>query len=96
MDHPDFPDSISVIGATGPHGRLALHYFDTRGVHRVYDMTFENSVWTLSRKGGPGDFDQRYLGQLSPDGKMIVGSWKKTEPGGSVMKHDFDITLTKA
>jgi hypothetical protein len=28
-DHPDFPDSISIIGDTGG---LRMHYFDSRGV----------------------------------------------------------------
>lgn len=31
-DHPDFPDSISIIGDTDG---LHMHYFDSRGVHRV-------------------------------------------------------------
>ena len=33
-DHPDFPDSISVIGPV--EERLSMYYFDSRGVHRVY------------------------------------------------------------
>ncbi len=28
-DHPDFPDSLSVIGVTDE--RLSMHYFDSRG-----------------------------------------------------------------
>src|SRR5687768_10824995 len=49
-DHPDFPDSISIIGfsdrdrvdgapGTDPAAgepRLTMHYFDSRGVFRVY------------------------------------------------------------
>jgi hypothetical protein len=39
VDRPEFPNGICVIGATGPDGRLQQHYFDSRGVARVYDMT---------------------------------------------------------
>jgi hypothetical protein len=98
VEHRDFPDSISVIGAMGggPGGALAMHYFDTRGVHRLVDMTFVNGVWTLSRKGAPGDFDQRFVATLSADGRTIAGEWERSERPGSELKHDFDVTYTKA
>ena len=35
-DHPDIPDAVSVIGAAD--GRLAMHYFDARGVQRTYTV----------------------------------------------------------
>lgn len=97
MEHPDFPDSISVIGTTGPHGAMALHYFDTRGVHRVYDMDLTGAVWTLWRKGAPhgADFDQRFMGEFSADRRTINGEWKRTEPGETRLKHDFTVTYTK-
>ena len=44
VDHPDFPDSLSVIGATRPDGGLALHWFDTRGVRRLFDMKHDFAV----------------------------------------------------
>src|SRR3989442_702246 len=52
-DHADFPDSISIIGITdrdrvenapiddpaaATESRLSMHYFDSRGVFRVYDV----------------------------------------------------------
>ena len=97
MEHPDFPDSINIIGATRAGGGLELHYFDTRGVHRVYDMTLDGAVWTLSRKGSPGgtDFDQRLVAEFSADRKTIKGEWQRTEPGKTEMKHDFELTYTK-
>jgi hypothetical protein len=45
-DHPDFPDSISIIGDAGG---LRMHYFDSRGVARIYEMTLDGGVWTFSR-----------------------------------------------
>ena len=96
FEHPDFPDSISVIGATQSGGGLAQHYFDTRGVHRVYNMTFDRGVWTLTRKAaGPDDFDQQLNAKFSVDGKTITAEWERTDPGARQMKHDFALTYTR-
>jgi hypothetical protein len=54
-DHPDFPDSISIVGdtraltaedvAADRSEELQLHYFDSRGVHRVYDVSITPHGW---------------------------------------------------
>jgi hypothetical protein len=31
--------------------RLQQHYFDSRSVAHVYEMTLEDGVWTLFREG---------------------------------------------
>ncbi len=96
-DHPDFPDGISIIGTTRPDGGLAQHYFDTRGVHRVYDMTFDRGVWTLSRlAAGPNDFDQRMRATFGADGSTIVAEFELRESGEDAMKHDLTVTYTRA
>jgi hypothetical protein len=96
FDHPDVPDSISVIGATRPDGGLAQHYFDTRGVHRQYDMTFDRGAWTLARKAAaPTDFDQRLNARFSADGDTITGAFERTDPGAHEMKHDMAVTYTR-
>src|SRR5438270_9641666 len=41
-DHPDIPDSISIIGDTEG---LRMHYFDTRGVHRILKVTVTREGW---------------------------------------------------
>jgi hypothetical protein len=33
-DHPEIPDAIAVIGIID--GKPSMHYFDPRGVHRVF------------------------------------------------------------
>nr|MDQ5807907.1 hypothetical protein [Actinomycetota bacterium] len=43
-EHAAFPDSLSVIGAD------AMHYFDSRGVYRVYESAVRDGVWTLYRE----------------------------------------------
>jgi hypothetical protein len=96
LDHADFPDSISIIGATRPDGGLAYHYYDTRGVHRVYEMTFEGKLWTLARKAvGPEDFSQRMEARLDADGNSISAEWQITEPGATQMKHDVALMYTR-
>ena len=96
FDHPDFPDSIAVIGATRPGGGLAQHYFDTRGVHRLFDMTFRHGVWTLTRKAAsPTDFDQQSSAKVSADGNTMTADFERTDPGAHEMKHDFSVVYTR-
>lgn len=42
-DHPEFPDAITIIGA--PTEGLSMHYFDSRGIHRVYAMSLNDGIW---------------------------------------------------
>ena len=97
LDHPDFPDSIAVIGATQPDGGLAQHYFDSRGVHRLFDMTFERGVWTLDRKAvGPKDFDQRMHTRFSADGKTMTVESDARDSRTHEMRPDMSMTYTRA
>jgi hypothetical protein len=50
LDHPDAPDALCVIGVDGDTGGFTQHYFDSRGVVRMYAMTFEAGVWTPRRE----------------------------------------------
>jgi hypothetical protein len=74
LDHADFPDSISILGDTGG---FRMHYFDSRGVARIYELTLDGPVWTLSRTEpdfSPLDFKQRLTWTLSDDGRTIDGA----------------------
>jgi hypothetical protein len=76
---PDAPDGIAVIGLDESGEAFRQHYFDSRGVARIYAMTFEQGVWTLSRTEAdlsPLDFAQRYRGVFSDDGSRIDGRWE--------------------
>jgi hypothetical protein len=88
---PGGPGVIAIIGV-GEDRSLAQHYFDSRGVHRVYQMSLDSGTWKLWRES-PG-FWQRYTGTISADGKTISGAWEKS-PEGTVWEHDFDLTYTK-
>jgi hypothetical protein len=88
-DHPDFPDSISIIGDTeqdrvddatdtGPavaaEAPLNMHYFDSRGVFRIYRVSLNHQAWLLWRDA-PG-FSQRFRGTFADGGDAVVGSWQ--------------------
>jgi hypothetical protein len=43
---PEAPDGIAIIGADPEnHGNYLQHYFDSRGVARVYNMSFGDGMW---------------------------------------------------
>jgi hypothetical protein len=67
-------------------------YYDSRGVARVYQMSFAQRTWALWRQA-PG-FWQRFLGILSEDGGAIRGAWEKSADG-SAWEHDFDLIYTR-
>jgi hypothetical protein len=94
VEHPDAPDGIAIIGFDADKATLLQHYFDSRGVARVYEMTFANGVWTLQRLATAPDFSQRFTGTFSEDGNTIVGRWESSSDG-SDWKHDFDLTYTR-
>ena len=91
------PDGLAVIGPDPDNeGGYLQHYFDNRGVARVYKMTFEGREWKLSREEAdisPLDFSQRYTGTLSEDGGRIDGTWEINEDGS--WAKDFDLSYTK-
>jgi hypothetical protein len=71
-DVAELPDSLIVFGAD--EDDLLMHYFDSRGVYRLYDVRFADGVWTMSRDA-PG-FSQRFEGTFGDDGNTIDGLWK--------------------
>ena len=78
-------------------GAYTQHYFDSRGVARVYAMTFSDGVWTLLREAPdftPLDFSQRFSGRFSADRTTIAGTWE-VRTDGSSWEHDFDLTYTR-
>jgi hypothetical protein len=95
---PEAPDGIAIIGADPEHeGQYLQHYFDTRGVARVYKMSFEDGAWRLWRDEpdfSPLSFAQRFTGTLGDGGKTIAGAWEICHDG-KTWEHDFDITYSK-
>jgi hypothetical protein len=91
-DHADFPDSIAIIGFTdrdrieGKPGstalptaeqQLTMHYFDSRGVFRVYEARIDGDALRYQRTA-PG-FSQRFEGTFGSGGGAITGLWQVCE-----------------
>jgi hypothetical protein len=95
---PEAPDGIAIIGADPKReGGYLQHYFDSRGVARVYKMSLEDGVWKLWRDEpdlSPLDFSQRYTGTFSDDGQTITGAWEISHDG-KTWELDFNLTYTK-
>jgi hypothetical protein len=93
---PPAPDMHALIGPSpaAPDGFLQ-HYFDSRGVVRLYEMTFDGRLWRLERYPPPPDFAQRFRGELSEDGATITGAWEiQAEAAG--FAHDFSMVFRRA
>lgn len=91
-EHPAAPSGIAVIGAGRDPGTFSQHYYDSRGVARVYQMSLDGRIWKLWRED-PG-FWQRYTGVISGDATTIKGSWEASADGRD-WKHDFGLTYIK-
>jgi hypothetical protein len=91
------PDALCVIAVSADGAGYTQHYFDSRGVVRLYAMTFDDGAWTLSRTTpdfSPLTFWQRFAGRFAGDGRSISGAWE-TCGDGSTWEHDFDMVYTK-
>ena len=96
---PEAPDSIAIIGADPGGDDFTQHYFDSRGVVRVYAMTVEDGVWTLLRNSpdfSELNFWQRYTGAFSADGDTIDGAWEISHDAGATWEKDFDLVYRRA
>ncbi len=92
---PQAPDSCCIVVAHD--GRFMQHYFDSRGVARLYEMTFDGRTWTLERTKPdftPLEFHQRYAGVLAPDHSTIEGEWQSSADG-SDWTRDFGLTYRR-
>jgi len=96
-DVPEAPDGLAVIGWDEGRATLLQHYFDTRGVARVYEMRLEDGVWMLERTKedfSPLEFSQRYTGRFSEDGSRIDGTWEIAH-NHETWEKDFDLSYVR-
>jgi hypothetical protein len=100
-EHPDFPDSISILGCEAPDdagdtadpgGGCTLRYFDSRGISRLCVLGAEAGVWRFWRDW-PG-FSQRFTGTFSADGNAIAGVAELSQDGAT-WEEDLRITYKR-
>jgi len=82
------PEGLCVIGPE-EGGGFAQHYFDSRGVVRLYAMTLDDELWTLER-----DDVQRFIGRFEDGGDTIRGAWEWHRDGA--WQHDFDLVYRRS
>jgi hypothetical protein len=96
------PDSLSVIGGAPNAAPQPMHYFDSRGVQRLYLTAIEGATWRIWRApgedwngpNGPG-FDQRFIGEIAPDGRTIEARWERATAPGDGWELDFPLTYVR-
>jgi hypothetical protein len=99
-DHPEIPDAISIIGDTGG---LRMHYFDARGVHRLFELAVTADGWSVTmRRGAPGSyaagdapFSQRISYTFSADDQTMTGGVQLAHDD-ETWEDDLEITYTRA
>lgn len=82
-----------IIGRDDSADEFHALYSDSRGVSRVYHMSFDAHRWTLWRN--TAEFSQRFEATVSADGTSLEGRWEKSFDDGNSWEHDFNINYTK-
>lgn len=94
---PRFPDSLSIVSVDADGKSYTQHYFDTRGVVRIYQMTLRGETLTLLRDEPdftPLEFSQRFTATIADGGDTIRGMWETARgPGG--WEKDFGVVYRK-
>ena len=99
----EMPDTLSVIGGAPDGQPQPMHYFDSRGVKRLFMTAVEGSTWRIWRAptedwngpDGPG-FNQQFIGEISADGTTIEGRWERgMGDAGDAWELDFPITYRR-
>lgn len=91
-DHPDIPDAIAVFGVIDD--QLSVHYYDSRGVHRIFTLSFVDRTLRYARQASAPDFSQRLTLTVSGDGNTITGQ-AELSPDGTNWQDDLAITYRR-
>ena len=89
-DHPEMPDAVAVSGIVD--GTPAMHYFDVRGVHRVFGVDIAGDTWRYWNDT-PG-FAQRFTGRLQ-DGDGVIDGRAELSRDGATWALDLAITYRR-
>jgi len=98
VDHPQAPNGSKVVGANADGDGYTQHYFDSRGVARVYAMTFEDGDWGAAARN-PGLHAARLLPTLRRPVQRrrqtpSRGRWE-TSSDGSDWQLDFQLNYAR-
>ena len=85
-DHPELPDATALLSES------ALHYFDVRGVTRVFELEVDDAGWTMIRRDS--DFWQRSSATFRGADEMH-GPGANSHDGGVTWEHDYDMSYVR-
>ena len=90
-DHPEIPDAVAVTGVTDD--QLSMHYFDTRGVHRVYSVDMAPGTTPLTWRFWRDEpsFSQRFTGTFNDAGDTLTSRGQFSRDG---LTWEDDLALT--
>lgn len=94
---PGPPECVAIIGAHAGSDTYTQHYFDDRGIARLYSMTLNEGIWQLHRDTPdftPLEFRQRFTGRFTQDGDRIDGEWEICHDSDA-WEHDFELIYRK-
>ena len=85
-DSADVPDAMAVLDDE------RLHYFDVRGVTRVFELLIDEGGWSIIRRDE--DFWQRSALAFDGDDAM-EGTGEMSHDRGTTWEHDFRISYAR-
>jgi hypothetical protein len=97
VDHPEFPGSSHAVIGGADADNLRMHYFDSRGVVRILELSINGRVWTFMRNKAdfsPLEFHQRLTWTVSEDGRSI-NALGEISHDGAVWEDDIRITYRR-
>jgi hypothetical protein len=86
------PWAIWFMGHDKDAKNYTVLYIDDQQSSRVYEMSFENSIWKMWRNGP--QFMQRFTAETNKDKNIISGYWERSVDGKN-WEHDFHLTYKK-
>lgn len=88
-DHPQMPDAVSLLRGD------QLHYFDTRGVLRVFALTVTRDGWSVQRPQRGDDFGQRTTWVVDGAGTSVHGRSQLSHDGVQ-WEDDLEVVYRRA
>jgi len=82
-DHPDFPDAMALLSDD------RYHYFDVRGITRVFELEVDDAGWSMIRLDE--EFSQRHIARFrGPDAMESTG--EVSHDNGATWRPDSTMT----
>jgi hypothetical protein len=72
-----------------------MHYFDSRGVSRVYATALSQTTWRYWRDAPAPDLSQKFTATFSDDGSTITSRGQLSKDGRT-WEGDLDLTYRRA